>query len=106
MQDHRHGPAGRRVVDMDGQKAALIIMGIEQRQLLVAMDDVDSVVDVERHRLGWVGTALTVDVDHGPHQPDDLTQGGRVLPTRDGRLRAQIRSAVGQPISGELEAGV
>ena len=39
-----------RVVDVDGP--ALVIMGVEQRQLLMAVDDVAGIVDVERHRLG------------------------------------------------------
>ena len=34
-QDHGHGTAGRRVVDVDRQKAALVVVGIEERQLLV-----------------------------------------------------------------------
>ena len=53
-QDHRHRAAGRRIVDVDRQEAALVIMGVEQRQLLVAVHDVDRVVDVEHHRPGGV----------------------------------------------------
>ena len=49
-QDHRHRAAGGGVVDMDRQKAALVVMGVEQRQLLMAVHDIDGVVDVERDR--------------------------------------------------------
>ena len=28
-------------------------MGIEQRQLLVTVNDIEGVVDIERHRRGW-----------------------------------------------------
>src|SRR5207342_3859647 len=36
-QDHRHRLAARPFVDMDGQKAALVVVGIEQGELLFAM---------------------------------------------------------------------
>ena len=47
-QDDRDGPARLGVVDMDRQKAALVIVGVEQRELLMAVHDIASVVDVER----------------------------------------------------------
>jgi hypothetical protein len=28
-------------------------MGVEQRQLLVTVNDIEGVVDIERHRRGW-----------------------------------------------------
>jgi len=37
---------------MDRHEAALVVVGVEQSHLLMAMHDVDSVVDIERHRLG------------------------------------------------------
>ena len=43
--------AGVGVVDMDRQEAPLIVMGIEHRQLLMAMHGVGGVVDIERDRL-------------------------------------------------------
>ncbi len=51
-QDHRHRLAARPFVDMDRQKAAFVIMGVEQRQLLIAMHRIDGVVDVESDRFG------------------------------------------------------
>jgi len=36
---------------MDWQEAALVVMRIEQRQLLMAMRDIAGVVDIERDRL-------------------------------------------------------
>src|SRR5271163_2947941 len=47
-QDGQHAMAGVRVMDMDRQEAPLIVMGIEQRQLLMAMHSVCGVVDIER----------------------------------------------------------
>ena len=91
---------------MDRQEAALVIMGIDQRELLVTMNDIHRIIDVERHRggRGWVAGA--VEIDHDPHQPDQVAQCRRVLPARDGRLRAQIGAAVGQPATGQLERRV
>ena len=52
-QHERDGTAAFGVIDMDRQKAALVIMGVEQRQLLVAVHDIAGVVDIENegHRL-------------------------------------------------------
>jgi hypothetical protein len=36
------------VIDMDRQKAALVVVGVEQRKLLMAVRHVAGVVDVER----------------------------------------------------------
>ena len=48
----QHALAGVGDVDMDRQDAPLIVMGIEHRQLLMAMHGVGGVVDIERDRLG------------------------------------------------------
>src|SRR5258708_28341366 len=47
-QDHRHGPALLRVVDVDRQAAPFVIMSVEQRELLMAVDNIAGVVDVQR----------------------------------------------------------
>ena len=64
------------------------------------------VVDVQRDggRSGLGADA--VDVDHSVGQAYYLAQGGRVLPVRHRRLRAQIIAAVGQPPASEIEAWV
>ena len=81
-------------------------MRIEQRELLVAVDDVAGVVDVERHLGGRRRIAGEPQIEHDPAEADHRAQVGRVLPARDGRLRAQIPSAVRQPAAGELERRV
>jgi len=91
---------------VDRQKAALIVVRIEERKLLVAVDDIDGVVNVERHRRWRGGVAGAIEIDHDPHQADKVAQRGRVLPARDGGLRAQIGSGVGQSPAGELERRV
>jgi hypothetical protein len=51
-QHDRHGPALLRVVDVDRQEAAFVIMGVEQRELLMAADDIAGVVDIRGDRCG------------------------------------------------------
>jgi hypothetical protein len=91
---------------MDRQKAALVVMSVEQRELLMAMHHVDGVVDVERHRGGWLGVTGTVQPHHDPHHADDLAQAGRVLPARHGRLGTQTVPALRQATAGKFQARV
>jgi hypothetical protein len=37
---------------MDWQETALVVMGVEQRQVLMAVEDIHRIVDVERHAFG------------------------------------------------------
>ncbi|BCG75843.1 hypothetical protein MesoLj113a_70010 [Mesorhizobium sp. 113-1-2] len=81
-------------------------MGVEERELLMAVNDIHSVVDVERHAFGRRGIARQPQIDQHPAEPDDGAQVWQVLQARAGRLRAQINPAVGQPPAGELEGRV
>ena len=81
-------------------------MRIEHRQLLVAMHDIEGIVDIQRHRGGRPVVAGAIQRHHGPHQPDHLAQAGCVLPARHGRLRTQIAPAVRQVTAGQLESGI
>ena len=47
-EDRRHGLAGRGLVDVDRQEAAAVMVGMEQRQLLVPVHPVQGVVDIEQ----------------------------------------------------------
>src|SRR5712672_1407183 len=82
------------VVDVDRQEAALIVMGVEQRELLMAVNDIHRIVDVERHRRGGSGVAGAVEVNHHAHQADQIAQRRRIFPARDGRLRAQVPAGI------------
>ena len=64
-QDCQHAMAGVGVVDMDRQKPPLIVMGIEHRQLLIAVHGVGGVVDIERDRLGRASVTFAPHVHHG-----------------------------------------
>src|SRR5438270_13508019 len=61
-QQDRDRPGGRRVIDVDRQKAALSVMRIEERKLLMAMDDSDGVVNVERPRRWRGGVAGEIEI--------------------------------------------
>jgi len=46
-QDHDDRLAGRRLIDVDRQKAAAVVVRVPQRQLLAAVHPVLGVVDVQ-----------------------------------------------------------
>lgn len=102
-QDHRHRARGGGVVDVDRQKAAVIVVGIEQRQLLLAVDYVAGVVDVQGDASGRLGVAGAVQIDQHPPEPDQVAQARCVLQPGDGGLAHQVRAALGQASAGELE---
>ena len=79
-------PRGGDVVHVDGHEAAFVMVGVEQGQLLMAVHDVDRVVDVQRHRGGW----------HAGHR---VWLRGRRRPQSSAdrpRLQARLRSPAGQ----------
>ncbi|ESX81752.1 hypothetical protein X756_31525 [Mesorhizobium sp. LSHC412B00] len=39
-QDHGDRTSGRGVIDVDRQEAALVVMGVEERELLMALNDI------------------------------------------------------------------
>src|SRR6202040_4230328 len=57
-QHDRHGSALLRVVDVDRQEAAFVIMSVEQRELLMAVDDIAGVVDVQGDGCGLARIAI------------------------------------------------
>ncbi len=101
-------------VDVDRQEAALVVVGVEQRQLLVAVDHVAGVPrvsprtgsDIQRHGLRRPGVGVDPGIDERVGQADHVAQARRVLQPRHGRLRAEIAAAVGQPPAGELEGRI
>src|SRR6476646_3437163 len=71
-QNHRNWSTRRRIIDMDRQEAALIIVGVPLRQLLMAVHNNDRVVDVQDNRPGWLLVTPAPDIDQGVGQADDL----------------------------------
>src|SRR5438874_11501593 len=57
-QDNRHWLTGRRLVNVDRQQAAAVVMGIEQCQLLSAVNPVLGIVNVEQDAPGYLLEAV------------------------------------------------
>ena len=105
-QDHGDRPASGGVVDMDRQEAALIVVSVPFGELLMAVHDIERIVDVQNHRGRRLLVAGAPDIDQRIGEPDDLFQRGRVLPARDRGLGTQIRAGIRKPSAGEFEGGV
>ena len=102
-QDHRHRLAAARLINVDRQKAALVIMGIEQGELLVAMHDIDRIVDVERDRGRRAPIAIAELIHQRCRHSGDRDLRRCILQPRHGRLRAQRLAALGQTSHRHLE---
>ena len=99
---HGGDEAPRAVERHDGLEAVVVVMGVEQPQLLPAMDGVESVVDVERDALGHLREGGAVEPDHGAVHAQQHTVVGQVLHPADGGLRAQV-TRPRQPLQRHLE---
>ena len=73
----------------DGLKAIFVMVGIEQTQLLTAMNRVKRIVDVEHNPLGHGAETVAKQIDHGAAHAQQRARIGQVFQTRDGRLRTQ-----------------
>ena len=99
---HGGDEAPRAVEHHDGLEAVFVVMGVEQPQLLSAMDGVEGVVDVERDPLRDLREGGAVEPDHGVTHAQQHTVVGQVLHPADGRLRTQVARAR-QPLQRHLE---
>jgi hypothetical protein len=73
-QDDRDRFAGGGLVDVDRQEAAAVVMGVEQGELLAAVDPILGIVDVEDEMPRHVLEAVAEQLDHRRHHP---LEGGR-----------------------------
>ena len=80
-QDDGDGSPGGGVADVDRQKAAVVVVRVEQRELPAAVDHVAGVVDVERHCSRGRGIAGAIKIDQHAAEPDNLAQGRGVFPS-------------------------
>ena len=97
--------AALAVEDDDRLEAAFILVGVEQAQLLAAMDGIEGVVDVECDAAWHLAEAVAVETDHGLAHAQQLARPQQVLEARDGWLRTQLGS-IWQATEGELESRV
>lgn len=54
-------------------------MGVEERELLMAVNDIKPVGDVERHAFGRRGIARQPQINQHPPEPDDGAQIWQVI---------------------------
>jgi len=81
-------------------------MSVEQRELLMAVDDVAGIVDVERDGCRLARVAIHPCVDQSVGQSDHVAQARSILQARQRRLGTQIATGVRQPSAGQLECGI
>ena len=81
-------------------------MGVEQRQLLVAVHRVAGVVDIQRDRRRRGREGAAEEVDQGGRQARHLDPRRRVLQPAHGRLGTQVAAALRRPAHGQLEQGI
>ena len=82
--------AARAVEHDDRLKSVFVVMGVEQPQLLAAVNRVEGVVEVERDPLGNLAERRAIEIDHGAAHPQQRPDVRQILQPRDRRLRAQL----------------
>ena len=61
--------------------------------------NIDCIIDIKDHS---ASNNSAPDIDESIVEADDLAQRLRILPARDGRLRAEVLADVGQATAGKL----
>ena len=102
-QENRHRLAALHMVDVHRQETAGVVVGVEQRQLLVAVHRIAGVVDVERDRRRRDREGAAEEVDQGGRQAPHLGARRRVLQPAHGGLRTEIAPALRRPADRQLE---
>ena len=63
-EDGLHAMAGRRLVDVDWHEHPLVVVGVEERHLLMAVHRIGGIVDIVGDGLRWLSVALAPEIDH------------------------------------------
>ena len=87
---HGGDEAARAVEHHDRLKSVFVVMGVEQPELLAAVNRVERVVEVERDPLGNLAERRAIEIDHGAAHPQQRAGVGQVFQSGDRRLRAQL----------------
>jgi hypothetical protein len=104
-QSHHHRAARGHVIDMDRLEAALVFVSVEQRELLMAMNHVDRVVDVEDNRFGRGFVALAINIGQTSLKPDQILERGRVSGLKIVGCETRSRPVSGRRPQASLKAG-
>ncbi len=105
-QERQDRLARSRLEDVDRLEACAARVGVEQRQLLLAVHHVVGVVDVERDRRWRAGVAAAEQIDEAGADPVQRPGVGEVLQARDGRLAGQVVAAVRRTLAGDQQRRV
>ncbi len=105
-QDDGDRLAGGRLVNVDRQETAAVVVGVEQRKLLAAVHPVLGVVDIKQDASRHSLEAVAEQLDHRRHHAFERGRAGQVFQPADRRLRAQIGTALRQPPDRHLEGRV
>ena len=81
---------GRQEGGGGGLEAVFVIVGIEQAQLLIAVNGIEGIIDVEHDLLGSLSERGAVQLDQGPSHAHQTASIGHVLQARECRLRGEI----------------
>ena len=81
-------------------------MGVEQRQLLLAVHHVVGIVDVEHDRGRRAGVAATEQIDEAGTDPVQRPGIGEVLQARDGRLARNVAAGLRRTLAGDQQRRV
>ena len=87
---HGRDEASLTVEHDHGLEAVFVIVGIEQAQLLIAVNGIEGIVDVEHDLLGSLSERGAVQLDQGPSHAHQTASIGHVLQARECRLRGEI----------------
>ena len=100
----KHNARETRPYSSGRQKAALVVMGVEQRELLMAVHPVAGIVDVERDRGRRAPVAFAEPIHQRGHQSGDLDLRRRILQPRHRGLRTQRIAALRRVASFDIPA--
>ena len=71
-------------------KSVFVVVGVEQPQLLAAVDRIERVVDVERDPFGNRRKGLAIEIHHRAAHPQQGANVGQIFQPRDRRLRTEF----------------
>ena len=91
---------------MDRLEAIVVIVGVEEGQLLLAVGGIGGLVDVQRDGLGHAWERAAEEIDHRKPHARQIAPGGCVLQARQAGLAHQVIAALGQPPAGQLEGRI
>ena len=91
---------------MDRLEAGAIVVCVEQRQLLLAVNRIVCVVDVEHDARRRSSEAAAKDIDLAKPDPRQRSPAGEVLQSRQRRLAHQVGAGLRASADGDLQRGI